>query len=478
MSPLSYAQTPDWERDIRLKARKIDGDFYYVALQEIAESLNAHTYYSNKVRKAVLYLGETRVIVTAFNPFVLLESQVLQMPVATRYDDGDILVPVKFFVPILKRALHATERANDEVRSDLGAGVNILGVQVETKANGTLIRVKTREEFNESSISTRYSGNWLYVDILGGRIDPTSFATQIASDDVRDIVPVQLEEMVQLSFQLNRSVMEKSIHVSQQGNEILISIPSHEGLSADVLKKLHDVQAKWRIDRIIIDPGHGGRDPGTTGPRGTHEKDIVLAVAKKLKRLLERRLGVEVLMTRQTDKYVSLKERTQFANKNRGKIFISIHANWNRNRNVRGTTTYFLGLAKSEESLEIAQRENAVIKYDDGPSSYGQLTDEKIILATMAQNSYNKESQDFAAMIQGQISRKTGLQNRGVKQAGFYVMVGASMPNVLVETAFMSNKREEKLLNTASFQEKVARGIFESVKKFKEKYEEPIRRSH
>ncbi len=477
LSQTTQASPNDWERELQLNARKLDGDFYYVPVQKIAETLNCHTYYSNKVHKAVIYIGETRVIVTAFNPFVLLDTQVLQMPVATRFEDSDIQVPIKFFLPILRQALASA--ISGQTNGDITAGgANILGAPVEQKANGTLIRVKTRAKFKRSDMSLRYSRNWLYLDIFGGKIDTGSFGKRIDSKLVQEIVPVQLQQMVQLSFHLERNVSEKDIQLTQLDDELLISIPSTEGLSPDLLQKLQEVQKKWRIDKVVIDPGHGGRDPGTIGPRGTYEKDVVLSIAKKLKLMLERNLDVEVLMTRASDKYISLKERTKFANKHEGKLFVSIHANWNRNRSVSGTTTYFLGLAKSDESLEIAQRENAVIKYDDGPSHYDQLTDEKIILATMAQNSYNKESQDFAAMIQERVCYHTGLRNRGVKQAGFYVMVGASMPNVLVETAFMSNKREEQLLRTKSFQERIARGIYESVKRFKQKYEATIQTSN
>ncbi len=391
------------------------------------------------------------------------------MPIATRYEEGDIWVPVKFFMPILRRALGSVQPTNGDIQP--GAGVNLFGVSVEEKANGTLIRVSTGGRFKASSLSTRFSKRWLYLDILGGKLQQNSFVKSISSSEVREVVPVQLQEMVQLSFHLKRSVAEKNIQLSQQQNEIWISIPSKKVVSADVIRKLQEEQKKWRIDKIVIDPGHGGRDPGTSGPRGVHEKDVVLAISKKLKKIIERNMNVKVLMTREKDEYIALEDRTRFANKNEGKLFISIHANWNRNAAVDGATTYFLGLARSDESLEISQRENAVIKYDDRPSSFGQMNDEKIILATMAQNSYNKESQDFAGMIQKHVSSRTKLRNRGVKQAGFYVMVGASMPNVLIETAFMSNKREEKLLKSSSFQEKVARGIFDSIKSFKRKYE-------
>lgn len=468
-STLSSAQNSNWRSAIQSRAYSFEGQSF-VGVHDIAEILNVNTYYSNKVRKAVLYIGKTKATVAAFNPFVLLGTQVLQMPVATRYTKGDIFVPVKFFLPILAYALGET--ANSSGNSlDIVASANILGVKVEEKANGTLVRVSTSRNFPDSALSTRFSRQWLYLDILGGKIDPGTFASVTVPGLIKKVEPVQSKEMVQLSFQLRRDVSVRDVQVTQKTNEIWLSIPAQGDISTDLLEKLRGDQEKWKIDRIIIDPGHGGKDPGTIGKRGKYEKDVVLAIAKKLKKLLLKNLNVDVLMTRDSDKYVSLKERTRFANRNKGKLFVSIHANWNRNSRVNGAATYFLGLAKSDEALEIAQRENEVIKYDDNQSEYATLTEEQIILATMAQNAYNKESQNFASFIQDELNKQTGLRNRGIKQAGFYVLVGASMPNVLVETAFMSNKKEEKLLSQSKFQEKIARAIYESITKFKQKYE-------
>jgi len=464
---LSYSQNSDWERSVQRKARKIGRDFYFVGLQEIAESLNTHTYYSNKVRKAILYLGEEKITVTAFNPFVMVGQKVWQLPVATKYSDGEIYVPVKFFTAIVKDLLNKSTNGNGVDQVSLTT--NITGVQVEEKLNGTLIRVSTLQEFSKTSVSTRYSQRAFYLDIFNGKINEKSFVKNFKKGLVREIVPVQLDQMATITFKLNKDISGMDLHVTHHSNELLVSIPKGK-VSPDLLKKLKDDREKWLIDKIVIDPGHGGKDPGTIGVRGTYEKDVVLPISKKLKKLLEKKLKVQVFMTREDDTFISLKGRTQFANEKQAKLFISIHANWNRNSKVKGAETYFLGLARSDEAVEIAQRENEVIKYDDSDQESG-LTEESIILATMAQNAYNKESQDFADMIQASLAKHTGVRNRGVRQAGFYVMVGASMPNVLVETAFLSNKKEERLLKSSSFQQKVAQGIYESVKEFKRKYE-------
>jgi len=470
-SQIVIAQPTDWQQKIEKRAVRFNDGFNYIGLQQIAGILGSNrTFYSNKTRKAILYVGDEKITVTAFNPFVILGARVLQMPAPTTYKKNDIHVPVKFFIPILKQVLGEEDQPIiiDENRN---LPVNIEGVSVEDKANGTLIRIRTLAEFNIKDVSTRYSRRWLYVDILGGNIDPQSFISLNESNLIKTILPVQQTQMLQLSFQMRKEIPIADVKALKQEKEIWLSIPGSENVSNEVVERLKNDRAKWRIDKIIIDPGHGGRDPGTIGHSGTYEKDVVLGIGKRLRDLIEKNLfDVQALMTRENDEYISLEGRTQFANKNEGKLFISIHANWNRSKEVKGAATYFLGLAKTDEALEISQRENAVIKYDEGDRP-GHLTDEQIILATMAQNSYNKESQDIAALIQDEIASNTSLRNRGVKQAGFYVMVGASMPNVLVETAFMSNKKEEKWLNTASFQQKIAKAIFESIQKFKKKYE-------
>jgi N-acetylmuramoyl-L-alanine amidase len=471
LSPaLVFSQSPEWEAKLNARARQFNG-LPYVSLQETAEVLAAQTYYSSKVRKAILYLGEEKITVAAHNPYVLVGQTILQMPVDAEYADGNIFLPIKFFIPILRDVIARTGWLASGVSPDLAPGVNLLGVAVAEKTNGTLVVVKTRRNFPASNISTRYSRGWLYLDVLEGKLDSKLFKIEIQKGLVKQIVPLQMEQMVQLSFQLNRDIAAKDLTISQHQNEIWLSIPNPEKSNSNIIEKLKTDREKWKIDRIVIDPGHGGRDPGAHSRGGVREKDVTLGIAKKLKKLLEKKTDIEVFMTRENDEYISLKERTQFANQKNGKLFVSIHANWNRNPQVGGATTYFLGLAKSEEAADIAQRENAVISYDASNGDAADYSAEMKILAAMAQNDYNKESQDFAAMIQNAIEKRTKLPNRGVKQAGFYVMVGASMPNVLVETAFLSNSREEKLLKSSSFQEEMAEAIFNSILEFKNKYE-------
>jgi N-acetylmuramoyl-L-alanine amidase len=476
---LSFSQPYDWERRLEEKAKKIGGDFLYVPLQEIANLFDVHVYYSNKVHKAILYFEQNKITVSAFNPFVVAGHRVHQMPVEAGYANGDILLPVKFFIPILRDALGESfpvlYDSRSPVVSDPSAYYNVASVEVEDKANGTMIRIKTTVNFAESSISTRYSRQWFYIDILGGRYD-TTYTKPVNSRFIRAFQSIQSPQVVQLGFQLKASVISKDVTVTRRPNEIWVTLPSKERVGEELIAKLQDERELWSIDRIVIDPGHGGRDPGTSGPTGVKEKDVVLAISKKLKELINRRMpDVEVFLTREGDTYPTLSERAQLANQKEAKLFICIHANWNVSSRARGAETYFLGPHKSEESIEVAQRENSVINHFENAADYEELTEEKLILATMAQNQYIHESQDLAAIFQDKIREKTGLKDRGVKQAGFQVLWQASMTNVFVETGFLSNPSEEKLLNSPDFQMKMAEAILEGIKEFKKKYEVTMR---
>ena len=225
---------------------------------------------------------------------------------------------------------------------------------------------------------------------------------------------------------------------------------------------------------VIIDPGHGGKDPGTIGGNGLYEKKATLALAKAIKEELEKRLDVKVMMTRDRDVFVPLETRTKIANQHGGKLFISIHVDSNPNKNLRGHTVYFLGPAKTEESRKVAQFENSVIRFEDSQNQYAGLSDAAFILAANAQNSYNKESQDFADIVDKEFKQDCDSYSHGVRQAGFYVLYGASMPNILLETAFASNSRDEKQLGSKEFHRSIARSLCDAIIEFKKRHEEAV----
>jgi N-acetylmuramoyl-L-alanine amidase len=224
---------------------------------------------------------------------------------------------------------------------------------------------------------------------------------------------------------------------------------------------------------IVLDPGHGGKDPGAVGfSKKIYEKDIVLSIAKKLKILLEKHLDVVVLLTREDDLFVSLQDRTKFANQNHANLFISLHCNAHRRATAGGMEVYYLSTAKTDDARAVEALENAVVyEYEGGTEAVQKYDDLSFILADMAQNEHLKESNELAIRLQQDLITATNLQDRGVKQANFYVLRGAFMPAVLVELGFLSNREEEKLLSSNAFQEKLANALFEGIKNFKIKYD-------
>lgn len=259
---------------------------------------------------------------------------------------------------------------------------------------------------------------------------------------------------------INSSV--KSLSIMFNESKILISVKPNENNKP--AKNIVAEKNKWRFSTIIIDPGHGGKDPGAVGYRGTLEKDIALDVAKRLEKKITKNMKIKTVLTRDEDIFLKLGERTKIANENNGSLFISIHANAATDRRASGFETFLIGPNKNEAAVRVAARENAVLELEG--FSGKQLTNEDLIKATIAQSAFASKSEQFAALVQEEIGKRVQGKNRGVKQAGFYVLMGASMPNVLVELGFISNLAEEKKLRSSQYREVLATAIFRAVEKY------------
>ena len=215
-----------------------------------------------------------------------------------------------------------------------------------------------------------------------------------------------------------------------------------------------------RVRRVVIDPGHGGRDSGAIGPDGTREKDVTLAVAQRLAQDLKAQ-GLEVFLSRNDDRFVALEDRASFANHVKADLFISIHCNAARDRKLRGTETYFLNVTDDRYALKLAARENQ--------ASEKSLSDLQMILADMATKADVEETERLARSVQRTLvdgSRDAGRRDLGVKHALFYVLLGTKMPSVLVETAFLSNRDDEKKLRSERYQAGLAHAISQGVGQF------------
>jgi N-acetylmuramoyl-L-alanine amidase len=254
--------------------------------------------------------------------------------------------------------------------------------------------------------------------------------------------------------------------------------------SSDVVKKVSDApkrtsgaskaaRERWKLDTVVIDPGHGGKDPGATA-NGLMEKDIVLDVAHKLGNYIENRLDVNVVFTRKDDRFIPLEERGHMANEAGAKLFISLHVNAARARAAHGTETYFLGRSKTEAAEKVMERENSVIKYEENTEKYEDYDEEALVRQTLTQSAYMRQSQELASLVQTQFEERVQRKSRGVHQAGFYVLWSASMPSVLVELGFLTNSAEARYLNSDRGQTYLASALFRAVRKYKGQYEKGI----
>jgi N-acetylmuramoyl-L-alanine amidase len=293
-------------------------------------------------------------------------------------------------------------------------------------------------------------------------------AAQYSSDKVRVVVDIKslvsydvfsLKEPFRIVMDIKGSEHKSVINPKSKPN--LTQKPIDPKRSTSGIAK----QLSLGVRRIVIDPGHGGKDYGAPGcVKGVHEKHITLQISKRLATKLKRELKCEVILTRTKDKYLTLEERTAFANTKNADLFISIHTNASRDKRAYGLSTYFLNLADDDESKRVAAMENA--------TSANNISDlEKILFSLMHYSKIN-ESSRLATTVQGTMTshlKQKGykrIKSKGVKQAPFYVLLGAQMPSILVETSFISNPRECRRLMNSKYQDRLCEGIIRGIKKY------------
>jgi len=232
----------------------------------------------------------------------------------------------------------------------------------------------------------------------------------------------------------------------------LLPQPTHDGQST-LTRALG-----LKINRIVIDPGHGGHDTGTIGPTGMMEKDLCLDVALRLGKLIRQKLpGADIVYTRSDDTFIPLEERTDIANEAKADLFISIHANSSPDRDARGVETYYLNLKGSPEAMEVAARENV--------SALENIHELEDLVKKITRTEKIDESKELAADVQDSLSRRMQkaakpVKNRGVRKAPFVVLIGADMPSILTEISFLSNPSDEQLLKKPEHRQRVAEGLF------------------
>jgi N-acetylmuramoyl-L-alanine amidase len=310
----------------------------------------------------------------------------------------------------------------------------------------------------------------LYIDLESSALDPT-FAEAIPIGDglLRKVRTGQYKPTVVRVVLDIESIEDHKIFSLNDPFRIVIDVTGESRKRPTTFDKgeIPNItlaqQLGLGVRKVVIDPGHGGKDPGAIGPTGVQEKNVVLAIAKKLQGKIKESLGLEAILTRDSDNFLPLEERTALANTQKADLFVSIHTNAHKNRRVHGISTYILNVATDEEAARVAAFENSV--------SAKRISDLEKILNDLMLNSKINESSRLADAVQNGLLKSlpkkySRVKNLGVKQAPFYVLIGAQMPSIMVETSFITNKREEYRLRSATYQDTVAEGILSGIRHY------------
>ncbi len=473
----------------------------YISIDDFCKNTGLNYYRNNQTKKTEVKFNNFNLKFTAKNNFVILHSKqdkvnyIYQIPVSTLLIKNKIFIPIEYTTEYLSLAAERKifyNRLNKQIRftnnkidsfaklkhnkksSVINLGYDIYGLEVEEKVNGTLIRFKTSKQILKPRGSL--NNDKLYLFFAKYSVNPSIDFKEVNSDLIKSIKYKSVKGNPQFEISLRKGYSSFDISTDIDNNDVLVSIHNKIFRNPEFENKAAE---KWKFDVVVIDPGHGGKDPGSIGVTGKKEKDINLAIAKKLGKLISKNLkDIKVVYTRKDDRFVELYKRGKIANANNGKLFISIHANSLRKKpsKTRGFEVYLLRPGRTKEAIEIAEFENSVIKYEENPERYKKLTDENFILITMARSSFMRFSETFADYLNNEWKKEVDIPTRGIKQAGFYVLVGASMPGVLIETGFISNKKDEKYLSSKKGQQEIAEAIFKAVLKYKKHYEKSVKK--
>ena len=447
-----------------IQYNKID----YISLNEFIKSHDLQsTYYQSKEKLEIIFENK-KMYFSPFASYCKIDDKVYHLTYDVILKNNSLHVPLLPFYHILESInmpvqLIDTKKNIAKVLTNI---YNIKGFNIQNKKNGIVLSIKTTKKFPKKHIATSINkSGWLNITILNSAIDSIGIKNSSLTYPITKINSIQQKQSGQLSFLINKKIDDISLSTTDTYIELLLSVEQLKNS-----EKIKELREKWIIDTIVIDPGHGGKDPGAIGVNNIQEKDIALDISKQLGKMIERSLGLKVIYTRDEDVFIPLWKRTQIANNSGGDIFISIHANA-ANSKARGFETFLLRIGKTQDAIEVAKRENEAIKLEEKNHQYIDFTDAKKIVASMTQNSAMRGSEYLAERIQINLDKRIDSINRGVKQAGFHVLVGATMPNVLVEVGFITNKYEAKQLAKAQYKREIAKGLFEAVIDFKNKYE-------
>ncbi len=427
---ISYA-----EKSVVVEAERIEMQDY-VPLSSLAELLGINYVLNNKTQKLTLTDASHKAVLVADINIMKFDQVYVNLPFGPKYINNEVYFPLGEVIDIIGSRFEKLIFIKEIKEVPL-----IKRITIYTSGDTTVLKFSWAKPIG---YDVQFSLKKAIIEIDGRYKGKKKLKKTGAIKQIK-VIPYNTYTRLELSLKGVNSYL-------QQNNRVLFY-----------------QRKKTEVRLIVIDPGHGGIDPGAVGRTGLYEKDANLSIARYLRNFIRDSLKIKVIMTRDRDVYISLKQRTSIANHNGADLFLSIHCNSTSKKRARkrGIETYFLSEARTNDERAVAARENASLKFD-GIKPNDEVS---FILYDLAQSTYLEESNRFAEYIQESAEKYLNIPSRGVKQAGFYVLRGAFMPAILVECAFISNPTEERLLRKKSFRKKIAYCIYRGIKRYITDYE-------
>jgi len=443
-----------------------DSNEFYVRSATLATVLKAGRFWDSRLRQLELKVAGKSFRVTAGSRVVVSEDGEMLLPVPVLDHGGDLWLPMI----LLERVVgpQTQERMNwDKASRNLVLGsaeFNVTRMSVEILGRSTAVHIYCAEPLGYRTNSPR--SGVIEIKIYDGEVNTSRVSQGGGRGLVKSARSRQHRDHATITVKVDQLVGRYRTYTADAGREIVLvleeeqvsAIPAPVPLGRANMKLTQgvvDVTNEINVQTVVIDAGHGGHDVGAVGAQGIMEKDVNLGVARELRRYLKQNSDLEVVLTRDSDEYLELADRAEVANSNDGDLFLSLHCNSWFNDGARGLETYFLSPARSDWAKSVEAAENG--------AASEQPNDVEFIVWELVQNRFISSSSQLAEIIQSEVSREMGMPNRGVRQAGFRVLVGAYMPAVLLELGFLSHGTEERQLGDRSYQRELAAAIGEAI---------------
>ena len=469
---LAASSTVGWPAGVpRLPTVAYEGRTY-VELDKVAAAMQTKPDAKpGSVRAYLLTRGHT-VMLTRNWARVLVDGRPLVLDAPVRVKNGVWLVPETFVeqvMPKLKEAIHAVGSASPVTSGTTpGNQPSLEDLRFRSYPRSTRIVLETSDPVT-------------YRVEAGGPKESRIRVTGLQADASKVEVGDGLVEEIRVENSGADAVI-RVIFDGPAGTLKASTLADPPRLVLDFTRSGQPTERDARttttpLRTMVLDAGHGGHDPGATGPTGLMEKELVLDVTRRVAKLVTEQLGIKVLLSRDGDHFVPLRDRTSFANRAQADVFVSIHANAHREVASEGVETYFLSSEATDNTArQVAAAENSVVQLEK-PTTTGRVDHVRTILWDLAQSEFQEESSRLAEVVQDSMTQALRIPSRGVKQAGFYVLGGAAMPAILIEIGFVTNPKEERKLREPRYRDDIARAIATGLAEYKRAWDQRLRQA-